>query len=214
VRGTGGLRLANENCATNVPGLFAAGDAASRELISGGYSGGGSHNSAWAISSGTWAGHAAARHAARCGTTDGNVQRTVHARASGPAMPSEREFCQETVKTVQSEVIPLDKNYFRSGESLRRSLHNLDRSWSEMRDAFKTPPSDPLRARETAAMVATARWMYRSALTREESRGMHRRMDFPHRLPGNDGRRSVHSGGLDAPWAAFSDSRGPEELLL
>ena len=31
VRGVGGIRLAGEDCATDVPGLYAAGDAASRE---------------------------------------------------------------------------------------------------------------------------------------------------------------------------------------
>lgn len=47
VRGTGGLLLASEGCATTVPGLFAAGDVATRKLITGGRSGGGSHNGAW-----------------------------------------------------------------------------------------------------------------------------------------------------------------------
>ncbi|WP_175239514.1 FAD-dependent oxidoreductase, partial [Achromobacter deleyi] len=56
VRGTGGLRLTGADCATSVPGLYAAGDAATREPICGGFTGGGSHNAAWAISSGSWAG--------------------------------------------------------------------------------------------------------------------------------------------------------------
>jgi succinate dehydrogenase/fumarate reductase flavoprotein subunit len=63
VRGTGGLRVTDERCTTTVAGLFAAGDAATRELICGGFTGGGSHNAAWAISSGTWAGRGAAAHA-------------------------------------------------------------------------------------------------------------------------------------------------------
>jgi len=63
MRGTGGLRIADADCSTGVPGLFAAGDAATRELICGGFTGGGSHNSARALSSGTWAGRAAARSA-------------------------------------------------------------------------------------------------------------------------------------------------------
>ncbi|WP_241032491.1 FAD-binding protein [Rhodococcus pseudokoreensis] len=63
VRGTGGIRITGTDCASDVPGLFAAGDAATRELITGGRSGGGSHNGAWAISSGTWAGAGAARFA-------------------------------------------------------------------------------------------------------------------------------------------------------
>lgn len=52
VRGTGGIRIMDETCATSVRGLYAAGDAATRELICGGFTGGGSHNAAWAISSG------------------------------------------------------------------------------------------------------------------------------------------------------------------
>jgi succinate dehydrogenase/fumarate reductase flavoprotein subunit len=60
VRGTGGLHLVDDSCATSVPGLYAAGDAATRELICGGFTGGGSHNAAWALSSGFWAGAGAA----------------------------------------------------------------------------------------------------------------------------------------------------------
>ncbi|HEY6877948.1 MAG TPA: FAD-binding protein, partial [Polyangiales bacterium] len=65
VRGTGGIRIVDERCATSVPGLYAAGDAATRELICGGFTGGGSHNAAWAMSSGYWAGEGAAQHAKR-----------------------------------------------------------------------------------------------------------------------------------------------------
>ena len=63
VRGTGGIALASTSCDTDVPGLYAAGDVATREYICGGFTGGGSHNAAWALSSGSWAGRAAARHA-------------------------------------------------------------------------------------------------------------------------------------------------------
>lgn len=55
VRGTGGIRITGDDCATGVAGLYAAGDAATREEICGGFTGGGSHNAAWAISSGSWA---------------------------------------------------------------------------------------------------------------------------------------------------------------
>ena len=60
VRGTGGLRVISEDCGTTVPGLFAAGDAATRERVAGATSGGGAQNSAWALSSGQWAGRGAA----------------------------------------------------------------------------------------------------------------------------------------------------------
>lgn len=67
VRGTGGIRITADDCATTVPGLYAAGDAAARELICGGFTGGGSHNAAWAMSSGSWAGVGAARFARTVG---------------------------------------------------------------------------------------------------------------------------------------------------
>src|SRR5688500_18923628 len=44
VRGVGGIRLAGDDCATGVPGLYAAGDAATREQVTGAISGGGGPN--------------------------------------------------------------------------------------------------------------------------------------------------------------------------
>ena len=46
--------------------------------------------------------------------------------------------------------------------------------------------------------MATARWMYSSALERRETRGMHRRQDYPEL----DAAQQHHliSGGLDQVW--------------
>jgi succinate dehydrogenase/fumarate reductase flavoprotein subunit len=63
IRGMGGIRVMDDDCQTSISGLYAAGDAASRELVTGATSGGGSVNSAWALSSGYWSGQAAARRA-------------------------------------------------------------------------------------------------------------------------------------------------------
>ncbi len=57
-----------------------------------------------------------------------------------------------------------------------------------------------LRARESAAMLATVRWMYRSALARQESRGMHRRDDFPDHYERQ--RHYITAGGLDEVWTS------------
>jgi hypothetical protein len=55
-----------------------------------------------------------------------------------------------------------------------------------------------VKAREVAAMVATARWMYSSALERKETRGMHEYLDYPQLDPSQQ--HYLISGGLDKVW--------------
>jgi len=198
IRGTGGLRITDDSCATSVAGLYAAGDAATRELICGGFTGGGSHNAAWAMSSGYWAGAGAADYAQqsslkrassvlRAGTVG---LRSGRNRSIGPAA---------LTKAVQNEVFPYDINYFREANRLHASLQRLDALWRDVSDAEAADSTNMLHARESAAMLATARWMYRSALARTETRGMHRREDFPRQ----DERQQHHitTGGLQEVWA-------------
>ncbi len=49
-------------------------------------------------------------------------------------------------------------------------------------------------------MVATARWMYRSAQARTETRGMHRRAEY--KLIDAGQRHRLISGGLDDVWVS------------
>jgi L-aspartate oxidase len=71
------VRVVNADCATSVPGLFVAGDNASREKGAGAISGGGNVNSAWALSSGVFAGQAAARLARETGGRSAHLSRSV-----------------------------------------------------------------------------------------------------------------------------------------
>jgi succinate dehydrogenase/fumarate reductase flavoprotein subunit len=200
VRGTGGVRLADERCATTVAGLFAAGDAATRQEICGAFTGGGSHNAAWAISSGVWAGTGAAEHALALGS----AAHTRRAQGAGTAglrptgTPGSADDYRDVVTTVQAEVMPYDKNYFRTGDGLTASLAVLDDTWANARQSLLGVGADAYKAREAAAMVQTARWMYRSALVRTETRGMHRREDFPRLDP--DQQHRITTGGLDEVW--------------
>ncbi|MBS1862522.1 MAG: FAD-binding protein [Actinobacteria bacterium] len=193
VRGTGGLRLLDERCATTVPGLFACGDAATRELISGGFTGGGSHNAAWTISSGNWAGAAAAEHAlAAAGGASRGASTPDRLVSAG------REW-RETVAAVRAEVTPYDRNLFRTDAGLAASLERLDHVWRSTAEAPPAPAGrERLRSREAAAMLATARWMYRAARRRRESRGMHVRLDAPGQRREFDHRQRC--GGLDQVW--------------
>ncbi|HEV7965740.1 MAG TPA: FAD-binding protein [Actinoplanes sp.] len=186
VRGVGGLRVTDEDCATTVPGLWVAGDTASREPVAGAASGGGAQNSSWALSSGTWAGAAAARHAAN-GRSSGRL------RALG--RPAGKLPHRDVVEAVKTEMIPYDKNMFRTAAGLRGSLAVLDELWSAGVDG------DPVSAREATALVAAGRWAYTSALHRAESRGMHQRTDAPRPDPALGSRLRV--GGLDQVWNRY-----------
>jgi len=204
VRGTGGIHIVDETCATKVPGLYAAGDAATRELICGGFTGGGSHNAAWAMSSGYWSGEGAARYALKLGRHAADRGAQGLAEASGvPKLASERPGATEAndiIKAVQAEVFPYDRNWFRTGAGLKASLTRLDEVWRELKTGgIQAADGNVVRVREAAAMTATARWMYTSGLERQETRGMHRREDFPGQDQGQHYR--ILSGGLDQVWA-------------
>lgn len=199
VRGTGGIMIADESCATSVPGLFAAGDAATRELICGSFTGGGSHNSTWAMSSGTWAGEAAAHYSTKLGKQKDKGIGT--GAASTPISldgSSGKSSVEELLQAIQQEVMPLEKNWFRQEGALIHSLSKLDQVWHELRNGISYSSQQVVRARETAAMAATARWMYHAALARKESRGMHRRIDVTQTDPNQQHR--LITGGLDQIW--------------
>ncbi len=110
------------------------------------------------------------------------------------------EDTDEVVDAVRAEVIPLSRNYFRTATGLVDSLSRLDDVWTVTAAGLTGGGRDALRARQAAAMTAHARWMYRSALARTESRGMHRRDDAPAGDPAFTHR--IHSGGLDRVWTA------------
>ncbi|MEH7245759.1 FAD-binding protein [Neobacillus niacini] len=195
VRGTGGIRIVDETCATSVPGLYAAGDAATRELICGGFTGGGSYNAAWAISSGYWSGEAAAKYAF---SFNRNSQDRTLIRKQVIGInehSSTKNFldASEVTKMVQSEVTPFDKNLFRTQEKLTPALLRLNHLWDEAKTGLRENHGNIVRVRESAAMLATSRWMYTTALQRKETRGMHKRLDYP-ALDENQHFRLITSG--------------------
>lgn len=198
VRGTGGIRITDYTCATSVRGLYAAGDAATRELICGGFTGGGSHNAAWALSSGYWAGQSAATYSHNLGV-QANQRPVVAVGTVGFISGSEKQIhSEDIIKATQAEVFPYNRNYFRNEQTLTESLQRLHSLWDQIRNSQVADNSNILRTRESAGMVATARWMYSSALERKETRGMHRHLDYPQQ----DTNQQHHliSGGLDQVW--------------
>jgi succinate dehydrogenase/fumarate reductase flavoprotein subunit len=209
VRGAGGVRIVSDDCGATVPGLYAAGDAATRELIAGAASGGGGPNAAWTIASGQWAGAGAARFARSLGPR-ANERTARPAGTVGLARQKESRGsygADEIIHGVQSEVFPLEKNHFRSEVSLTQSLTKLDALWQELKNAPAVGTvRDIERSRTAAFMAATARWSYRSGLRRRETRSLQRRVDHPATDPNQQHYQAT--GGLDEIWIRDEAVRG------
>lgn len=210
VRGTGGIKIIDNSCATSVPGLYAVGDAATRELVAGGSSGGGSINAAWAMSSGYWAGEAAAKYALSLAAKANQRQVRGIGGAGIRSESSQAIAPKEIVQAVQAEVLPYDRNLFRTERGLSDSLERLHSLWRKIRHSVAAD-DQALSAWEAAAMVATARWMYSSALVRTESRGMHKHEDYPDQDPKQQYR--LLSGGLDNVWVIPDRQIASKELV-
>lgn len=204
VRGVGGIRLVSHDGATGVPGLYAAGDAASREDLNGAISGGGGPNAAWAIASGAFSGRAAAAHAGRSGRGMAHGLRAMGQAGLRPRSPGPSRISPaEAVAAVRAAMLPLEHNFFRTEAGLQRSRARLDDAWTSLRDgsAADDVGSTLLRSREAAALVATSRWVQAAAVLRTESRGLHRRRDRPALDPGQAHRIVV--AGTDQVDATF-----------
>jgi succinate dehydrogenase/fumarate reductase flavoprotein subunit len=76
IRGTGGLRIVGDHCETTVPGLFAAGDTATRELIAGAVS----VHTSW-VQADRRARRAASRERARCDRDGEHLEASLNQRA-------------------------------------------------------------------------------------------------------------------------------------
>ena len=187
-----------DDCATDVPGLYAAGDAATRELICGGFTGGGSHNAAWAISSGSWAGAGGGPVRASLGAPAGRRPGPGRRRRAAADRPASSSAHREVVARGAGRGAPYDKNYLRHGDGLAPRWARCDDLWTRGCARASADGEVACRAREAAAMTAHARWMYTAALARDrEPRDAQAR-----RPPGQDPAQQhrLIVGGLDEIW--------------
>jgi succinate dehydrogenase/fumarate reductase flavoprotein subunit len=198
IRGNGGLRIIDEDCGTTVAGLYAAGDAATRELATGAITGGGAVNSAWALTSGQISGAAAARCAlAERGRAAGNARAIgtvgIHPRSDERAIDG-----KAIEKDVDHHMNGYQRALWRNAAQLTETLGLLDDHWRTLGDHARAKGLALVALRETAAMTATARWCTAAALARDESRGIHVRTDAPGLKAG--GAVRLLCGGLDTVW--------------
>jgi len=100
---------------------------------------------------------------------------------------------------VQDEVFPYDKNIFRTEKTLLESLAKLEEQWKIVQSSpLQDTAQHLIRSREAVGILAAARWSYFAGLERTETRGMHKRLDFPQIDPTQ--RHYLAVGGLDRLW--------------
>lgn len=192
IAGSGGLHILNLAGATEVPGLFAAGDTAARMAVIGAGSGITFLNLAWALASGHWVGHAAASAARGSETLDGpaglepaeSLLASILAPLDPTAPELESRAClTEILKTLQKLVVDPTYNFFRTGPRLREAETCVLELWERLM-AVRVPTWHELvRWHELRSALLAARAMFQSAQARLETRGWHRRLDFPHPNP-------------------------------
>ena len=212
VRGTGGIRIVDEDCGTTVPGLYAAGDAATRQLHCGAFTGGAGPNMSWAIASGHISGLGATKYARSLGkhVNTRTVRGVGGAGLKATVETTETFKPNEIVKAIQEEVFPYDKFMFRTEEGILNSLAKLEKLWKAVQvNPDQSTPQMIQRSREAVAMLAAARWSYFAGLERKETRGIQRRLDYPKMDPNQ--RHYLSIGGLDKMW--IRPEPIPEEVV-
>jgi len=212
MRGVGGVRIAGKGCETTVEGLYAAGDAATRELNCGAFTGGAGPNMTWAIGSGNIAGWAAADYARGAGRAAAERKARGTGRAGLAAVKDTPPSwdAAAVVKGVQEEIFPIEKNIFRTEKTLIGSLARLNQLWAQVQgNPDQADARSLIRSREAVSLLAAARWTYFAGLERKETRGMHKRMDYPQIDPAQ--RHYLAVGGLDRLWTRKVEI--PEEVV-
>lgn len=169
---------------TNIPGLYAAGDACSTMQVGATYPGVG-YALAGAAVTGARAGTAAAEFAMNCESADLDVEE-VHEMKEKRFAPLGRKggFSPRWVtQMLRNTLLPYYMLYIKHEDRLKAALTLVE----FMRDHFvpkltARDAHDLRLAVETENMILNAEMKLRASLFREESRGTHYREDIPRRV--------------------------------
>lgn len=219
IRAAGGIEV-GDGAATTVPGLFAAGDTTSREKLVGANQSGAGPATAWALATGSWAGHSATRFARRYGGA--NATRKLVALGGAGLRPTGSRDANldphAVIASIQEEVLPVARFYRKDAAIMEPSLAKADGLWKTLRAGLAADTRlhgadyarAVVRAREAASLIQTARLIFTSSLERKESRGLLRRSDYPAMV---DAELShVITGGVDHIWAKRKPVSGNAQL--
>ncbi len=183
----GGIHPVDTTCASNIPGLYAAGDNISTNFIGAIYSGFG-FASCHASVTGARAGVNAAEYAKN--TKDISLSKNRISQVKQIVFnPIERQggFTPKwTTHVLQSYLMPYYVMYIKHKDRLEPALKQIEFLRDHIAPKLIARDSHELRlANETKNMIMNAEMKLRSSLFREESRGIHYREDFPQRDDSN-----------------------------
>ncbi|WPJ97059.1 FAD-binding protein [Coraliomargarita algicola] len=178
-----GLFPADDRCASNIPGLYAAGDSLGSMQSGGIYTQVGS-SLVGSAAQGCVAGQAAAEYVKQVQdyTTPMSTLKQINTRIYAPYL-RERGFSPDWVThTLQGIMIPNFILYVKSEERLQAALTYVEYLRDHQLPLLMADDLHELRkCHETANMVLNAEMKLRTSLMRKESRGSHYREDYPER---------------------------------
>lgn len=177
---SGGLRI-DIRCRTNLPGVYAVGDAAAQPVFGLGLGG---VPLAFASVSGYLGGETAAREA--CGLGDVPLGQSVLERAEDLAQESvapltrQRGVTADTlILALQQILFPLEVCYIKEAGRLSAALNQFDALKGQASEMRASDLHDLVKANEVRNMITLGELFLRASLFREESRGYHCREEFP-----------------------------------
>ena len=176
-----GLVPINDQCESNIPGLYAAGDALGSYMAGAIYTQIGSSLAGSAVQGGV-AGEAAARYSKNVSTTSVSVSKIREIKEEILA-PLKREAGYSpawVTQTLQGIMIPNFIIYIKKGNLLNAALAYIE----ELRDhhipMLRAANMHELRlAHETKNMIISAEMKLKASILRTESRCSHYRLDYP-----------------------------------
>jgi succinate dehydrogenase/fumarate reductase flavoprotein subunit len=176
-----GLFPQDDKCSSNIPGLYAAGDALGSMQNGGIYTQIGASLCGSAVQ-GAIAGGAAAefcKGVALVKTPDSTLKK-INAEIYAPLLRDRGFSPQWVTQTMQSVMIPNFILYVKSEERLLAALTYIEYLRDHQVPLLKADDLHELRlCHETKNMMLNAEMKLRAALMRTESRGSHYREDYP-----------------------------------
>jgi len=181
--GGSGIARAHSNCATSLPGLYAAGDCLNSRAVGAKYPHVGNGQANAAVT-GTRAGHAAAAYAASsgCVVLDSAAVSVLKDICYRPIERKGGFSPRWVIQQLQNTVFPYYNCIVKHEDRLQAALTTVVFLKDHLGTRLHAADAHELRlAHETRNMTLNAEMIIRASLFRRESRGNHYREDYPFR---------------------------------